>query len=55
MRGRFVERYTWDDIQDLYELPDGPPRNLPAVSFGPLELPICEEDSARLWVAVGGH
>src|SRR6266446_5155920 len=23
-------RYTWDDIQDLYELPDGPARNLQA-------------------------
>src|SRR5262249_52777853 len=22
--------YTWDDIQDLYDLPDGPPPNLPA-------------------------
>src|SRR5258708_28448481 len=28
MCGRFVQRYTWDDIQDLYELPDGPARNL---------------------------
>src|SRR6266853_1246605 len=30
MCGRFVQRYTWDDIQDLYGLPDGSPRNLPA-------------------------
>src|SRR5712672_294374 len=30
MCGRFVQRYTWDDIQDLYELPDGPARNLQA-------------------------
>jgi putative SOS response-associated peptidase YedK len=29
MCGRFVQRYTWDDIQDSYELPDGPNRNLP--------------------------
>jgi putative SOS response-associated peptidase YedK len=27
MCGRFVQRYTWDDIQDLHELPDGPARN----------------------------
>src|SRR5258708_33131084 len=30
MCGRFVQRYTWDDIQDLYDLPDGPARNLQA-------------------------
>jgi putative SOS response-associated peptidase YedK len=30
MCGRFVQRYTWDDIQDLYELPDGPAPNLQA-------------------------
>jgi putative SOS response-associated peptidase YedK len=30
MCGRFVQRYTWDDIQDLYELPDSPARNLQA-------------------------
>ncbi len=30
MCGRFVQRYTWDDIQDLYELPAGPARNLQA-------------------------
>jgi putative SOS response-associated peptidase YedK len=30
MCGRFVQRYTWDDIQDLYGLPDGPARNLQA-------------------------
>src|SRR5260370_39940546 len=30
MCGRFVQRYTWDDTQDLYELPDGPARNLQA-------------------------
>jgi hypothetical protein len=24
MCGRFVQRDTWDEIQDLYELPDGP-------------------------------
>ena len=30
MCGRFVQRYTWDDIQDLYDLPDGPTRNLQA-------------------------
>jgi len=30
MCGRFVQRYTWDDIQDLYELPEGPARNLQA-------------------------
>jgi hypothetical protein len=24
MCGRFVQRYTWDDIQDLYDLPNGP-------------------------------
>ena len=29
MCGRFVQRYTWDDIQELYDLPDGPARNLP--------------------------
>jgi len=32
MCGRFVQRYTWDDIQDLYELPDGP-----AQFAGPLQ------------------
>jgi putative SOS response-associated peptidase YedK len=25
-----VQRYTWADIQDLYDIPDGPPRNLQA-------------------------
>jgi putative SOS response-associated peptidase YedK len=30
MCGRFVQRYTWDDIQDLYDLPDGPACNLQA-------------------------
>src|SRR5258707_13485753 len=30
MCGRFVQRYTWDEIQELYELPDGPARNLQA-------------------------
>ena len=30
MCGRFVQRYAWDDIQDLYDLPDGPARNLQA-------------------------
>jgi hypothetical protein len=30
MCGRFVQRYTWADIQDLYDLPDGPARNLQA-------------------------
>ncbi len=30
MCGRFVQRYTWDEIQDLYDLPDGPARNLQA-------------------------
>ncbi len=30
MCGRFVQRYTWDDVQDLYDLPDGPARNLQA-------------------------
>jgi len=30
MCGRFVQRYTWDDIQDLYDLPDGPAPNLQA-------------------------
>src|SRR5260221_1670373 len=30
MCGRFVQRYTWDEVQDLYELPDGPARNLQA-------------------------
>jgi hypothetical protein len=28
MCGRFVQRYTWDDIQDLYDLPIGPTREL---------------------------
>src|SRR3989442_14018908 len=30
MCGLFVQRYTWDEIQDLYELPEGPARNLQA-------------------------
>jgi putative SOS response-associated peptidase YedK len=30
MCGRFVQRYTWDDIEDLYDLPGGPPPNLQA-------------------------
>src|SRR5258707_10075182 len=30
MCGRFVQRYTWDEIQDLCEFPDGPARNLQA-------------------------
>jgi putative SOS response-associated peptidase YedK len=30
MCGRFVQRHTWDDIQDLYDLPEGPARNLQA-------------------------
>ncbi len=39
MCGRFVQRYTWDDIQDLYELPDGPARHFAGPprrrSYGP--------------------
>ncbi len=30
MCGRFVQRYTWQEVQELYELPDGPARNLQA-------------------------
>jgi putative SOS response-associated peptidase YedK len=30
MCGRFVQRYTWDDVQDLYDLPDGAAPNLQA-------------------------
>jgi putative SOS response-associated peptidase YedK len=30
MCGRFAQRYTWDDVQELYELPDGPARNMQA-------------------------
>jgi len=30
MCGRFVQRYSWHEVQDLYELPDGPARNLQA-------------------------
>jgi len=30
MCGRFVQRYSWHEIRDLYELPDGPARNLQA-------------------------
>jgi putative SOS response-associated peptidase YedK len=28
MCGRFVPRYTWDDIQESYDLPDAPAPNL---------------------------
>jgi putative SOS response-associated peptidase YedK len=28
MCGRFVQRYTWDDIQESYDLPDAPAPNL---------------------------
>ena len=28
MCGRCVQRYTWDDVEEPYEIPDGPPRNL---------------------------
>jgi putative SOS response-associated peptidase YedK len=30
MCGRFVQRHTWHEVQVLYELPDGPARNLQA-------------------------
>ena len=30
MCGRFVQRYSWHEVQDLYELPGGPARNLQA-------------------------
>lgn len=30
MCGRFVQRYGWHEVQELYELPEGPPRNLQA-------------------------
>jgi putative SOS response-associated peptidase YedK len=30
MCGRFVQRYTWDDVQDVCGLPDGPAPNLQA-------------------------
>jgi hypothetical protein len=42
MCGRFVEPYTWDDIQDqlitggrcdLYELPDGPRASASCLAF----------------------
>jgi hypothetical protein len=33
MCGRFVQRYTWDDIQDLYDLPDGPRASVSCLAF----------------------
>jgi putative SOS response-associated peptidase YedK len=30
MCGRFVQRYGWHEVQDLYEFPAGPARNLQA-------------------------
>jgi ketosteroid isomerase-like protein len=30
MCGRFVQRYTWYEVKELYELSDGPARNLQA-------------------------
>jgi putative SOS response-associated peptidase YedK len=39
MCGRFVQRYTWDDIRELYDLPDGPARNLQAhYNIAPTEV-----------------
>ena len=56
MRGRFVQRYTWDDIQDLYDLPDGPPPNLPAhyniAPTDPVEVVRSTAEGARELVSV---
>jgi putative SOS response-associated peptidase YedK len=30
MCGRFVQRYSWHEVQGLYELPESPVRNLQA-------------------------
>jgi putative SOS response-associated peptidase YedK len=50
MCGRFVQRYTWHEVQDLYELPDGPARNLQAhYNVAPTD-PV---DVVKL--ATGGH
>jgi putative SOS response-associated peptidase YedK len=50
MCGRFVQRYDWNEVQDLYELPDGPARNLQAhyniAPTDPVEVVRLDADGA---------
>lgn len=50
MCGRFVQRYGWHEVQELYELPEGPARNLQAhyniAPTDPVEVVRLDSDSA---------
>jgi putative SOS response-associated peptidase YedK len=50
MCGRFVQRYGWHEVQDLYELPAGPARNLQAhyniAPTDPVEVVRLDTDGA---------
>ena len=48
MCGRFVQRYTWDEIRDLYDLPDGPaPNQLAEVNAPPTPPPSTQSPADR--------
>jgi putative SOS response-associated peptidase YedK len=50
MCGRFVQRCSWHEVQDPYELPDGPARNLQAryniAPTEPVEVARLDADGA---------
>jgi putative SOS response-associated peptidase YedK len=56
MCGRFVQRYGWHEVQELYELPEGPARNLQAhyniAPTDPVEVVRLDSDSATELVSM---
>jgi putative SOS response-associated peptidase YedK len=56
MCGRFVQRYGWHEVQELYELPQGPARNLQAhyniAPTDPVEVVRLDSDMATELVAM---
>ncbi len=59
MCGRFVQRYGWHEIQDLYELPAGPARNLQAhyniAPTDPVEVVRLGADGQPSWSLCTGR
>jgi putative SOS response-associated peptidase YedK len=56
MCGRFVQRYGWHEVQELYELPEGPARNLQAhyniAPTDPVEVVRLDSDNATEMVSM---